>query len=68
MSGENNSMFGRKHKESTIKLIKDNHPDVSGENNPMFGIVPEKKKCPFCGKFIDIRNYSRWHGNKCKKR
>jgi len=38
-----------------------------GKNNPMYGKAVPKKICEFCKKEIDIRNYSRWHGEKCKK-
>jgi group I intron endonuclease len=49
---------------------------TSGENNPMYGkkgelspfygLKPKKRKCPYCEREIDIRNYSRWHGDNCK--
>ena len=25
------------------------------------------KTCPFCGKIVDNRNYSRWHGKNCNQ-
>lgn len=37
-----------------------------GELNPMFGKPVPKKICPHCGKHVDIRNYARYHGDKCK--
>ena len=37
-----------------------------GELNPMFGKEVPKKICPHCGKNVDIRNYARYHGDKCK--
>jgi len=39
-----------------------------GESNPMFGLPVPKKECPHCGKSIDIRNYARSHGDRCKLR
>jgi group I intron endonuclease len=68
VNGENNPMFGKKHSNESIQKIKINHHDVSRENNPMFGVKPLKKICPHCNKSIDIRNYSRWHGDKCKNK
>jgi hypothetical protein len=38
----------------------------SGEQNPMFGKPVPIKTCPHCSKQVDIRNYSRYHGDKCK--
>jgi len=34
--------YGRKHTEESRKRISENHADVSGENNPMFGTKGEK--------------------------
>jgi len=34
-----NPMYGKKHTEKTKQLMKDNHADVSGDKNPMFGII-----------------------------
>ncbi len=30
------------------------------------GIKKEKHPCLVCGKYVDIQNMSRWHGEKCK--
>lgn len=38
----------------------------SGPSNPMFGRPVPKNTCPHCGKNVDIRNYARYHGDKCK--
>jgi group I intron endonuclease len=38
LRGENNGMHGRKHKEESISLMRQNRGDTSGENNPMYGI------------------------------
>ena len=40
----------------------------SGPKNPMYGVEVPKKECPHCGKTVDIRNYSRYHGDKCKNK
>lgn len=49
-------MYGRHHtnesKEKMSKAMKNR----------------EKKICPHCGKTVDISNYARWHGKKCKRR
>lgn len=37
MFGKESAFKGRKHTNETIKLISENHKDVSGKNNPMFG-------------------------------
>jgi hypothetical protein len=37
-----------------------------GKLNPMFGKSVPKLLCPHCGKNMDVRNYSRYHGNNCK--
>jgi len=36
--GKDNPMFGKKHKEESIALMKLNKSDSRGENNPMFGV------------------------------
>lgn len=69
--------------EEEKKKISENHADVSGENNPMFGklhseeakekirkkrLNQPKIKCIYCKKEVDKANYVRWHGEKCKKR
>lgn len=38
----------------------------AGELNPMFGKEVLKKVCPHCNKEVDIRNYARSHGDRCK--
>ena len=40
--------------------------DVSGKNNPMFGVKRKRLTCEHCDKNVDDANYSRWHGAKCK--
>ncbi len=35
--GENNPFYNKKHKEETKQKMKENHADVSGSKNPMFG-------------------------------
>lgn len=39
-----------------------------GASNPMYGKVVPKKVCPHCNKEVDIRNYARSHGDRCKSR
>jgi hypothetical protein len=37
LQGENNPMFGKKHTEESISLMRINRGSLEGENNPMFG-------------------------------
>ena len=47
-------------------IIKENMSNQrKGINNPSYGIKPKIIECELCGKMVDIRNYGRWHGNKC---
>lgn len=57
-TGELNPNFGKSRPEHSRKM--------SGSGNPSYGVVPRSKTCEHCGKSIDYRNYSRWHGNNCK--
>lgn len=83
-TGDNNSFYKKKHTERTKKLMKENHADVSGTNNPMFGKphpnagkkglwkwsknVP-KFYCTHCSREIGgVANFSRFHGDNCKKK
>lgn len=38
----------------------------NGEKNPMYGKPVPKKVCPHCNKEVDIRNYARSHGDRCR--
>lgn len=76
-TGEGNPNFGKRYK------IKDTtNYNNKRENNPMYGksqkectknLISEKRKltmkveCPHCNIIVDICNYGRWHGNKCKQ-
>lgn len=58
------------------KKIKDGtHPFLSGDYQKKINkkslsngnhTSQNKKCCPHCGKLVDISNYGRWHGDKCK--
>lgn len=37
-----------------------------GVNNPMYGVIVERKTCPHCAIVVDKRNYARSHGDKCR--
>lgn len=78
-----NPNIGRKRSSEVCKNISENHADVSGAANPMFGkkhsdsakeklreraLNREKRFCEHCGRKIDKSNYVRWHGNKCVNR
>jgi len=32
------------------------------------GMSTSKSACPHCGKMVDYRNMSRWHGDRCKQK
>ena len=48
-SGENNANYGKHWSDEVKKKISEHHADVSGENNPMFG-VHLHEKAPWFGK------------------
>ena len=42
-------MWGKRHTKETLEKISKNHADMSGKNNPMYGMT--KEKCPAWGKW-----------------
>jgi hypothetical protein len=42
ITGDKNGMYGKYHTEATKQLMGDNHADMSGKNNPMYGRTGEK--------------------------
>ena len=52
--GENNGMFGKKHKLESLKKMS-----LSVKNR-------KKIKCEYCGKELNKLNYIKWHGENCK--
>jgi group I intron endonuclease len=56
ISGKNNPMYGKPHKESTKEKIREK------------SLNREKKACPYCKKLVDVSNFKRWHGENCKTR
>lgn len=73
---------GRIKSEQTLQLISENHADMSGDKNPMYGKAHlqetiekmsfraknrKRQLCPHCNKNVDSSNYGRWHGDKCKE-
>lgn len=54
--GSNNNMYGKHHSSTTRKLQSE-----TAKNRA-------KKECTYCGKLVDVSNYVRWHGNKCKEK
>jgi hypothetical protein len=50
--GKNNPFYNKKHSQATKDKMKLNHPDISGEKNPMFGMVGEN-----CPAYKDGRGY-----------
>ena len=53
-AGSNNPMHGKHHTDATKQLLSD-----SAKSRTIL-------KCIHCGKELDISNYYRWHGEKCK--
>lgn len=51
---ENNPFKGKKHTQETLQIIKDKHPSKI------------KVNCEHCKKLLDLPNYKRYHGEKCK--
>jgi hypothetical protein len=54
--GINNTFYGQKHSEESLKKMSFSHKNR------------EKVECPHCSKIGDISNMSRWHLNNCKMR
>lgn len=47
---ENHPMYGKHHSEETKRKMRENHADVSGKNNPMYGVRLCGNKNPSFGK------------------
>lgn len=72
-SGENNSMFGKKHSEKTkqkqrVKATgrKQSPETIAKKAEAIRGSKREKKLCPHCQQYIAVNLYERWHNDKCK--
>jgi len=50
MRGRNNPFYAKKHTKETRQLMREHHADVSGENNPMFGVSLNGEKNPMWGR------------------
>lgn len=57
-TGELSHLYGKKRPEHSKRM--------SGSGNPSFGKTPNSVLCCHCHREIDVRNYSRWHGNNCR--
>lgn len=53
-AGKYNPMYGRDHKSSSKKLMSDQ------------AFLRPKVSCICCKKIVDVSNFNRWHGDKCK--
>ena len=62
LRGEDNPFYGMQHSKETREKMKINHADVSGENNPMYGISMAGEKNPMYGKYGENNPNSK--GNK----
>ena len=60
---------GLKMSEEYCEKLKEarKHIDMSGENNPMYGVKRKTKICEHCGKEVSELNYIKWHGDLCKQ-
>ena len=83
-TGDSNGMFGRHHSVHTIEKIRKQKLDLyKVSDNPMLGkkhsketklIMSDKRKnckkvtCPYCNVIMDVGNYGKYHGNKCKSK
>lgn len=73
-SGENNSMFGKLHNESSKQLMreralgrKQSEETIKKKADAIRGSKREKRLCPHCNQQIAVNTYSRWHGDRCKQ-
>ena len=71
--GENNSMYGKTHKESTLELMrqkatgrKQSAETIAKKAEAIRGTKREKKLCPHCSKEVAVNGYARCHGDNCK--
>jgi hypothetical protein len=74
-SGENNSMFDKKHKESSLAIMrekatgrKQSAETIKKKADAIRGSKREKKHCIHCGRDIAVNTYPRFHGEKCKSK
>lgn len=70
--GENNHFYGKHHTEETKRKMSDNHANVSGENNPMYGKnaydymddITKQNKKEAQSKRMSRENHPNWNPNK----
>ena len=72
-SGENNSMYGKKHSVDTKKKMsekakgrKQSAETIAKKANAIRGSKRELKLCPHCEREVAVNGYARWHGDNCK--
>ena len=56
MKGDKNPFYGKHHSEEQRQKKREEK------------LASPKKTCYNCGKLVDVMNYGRWHGEKCKKK
>jgi hypothetical protein len=73
-SGENNSMYGKKHTEETRAKQsaratgrKQSEETIKKKADAIRGSRREKQLCPHCNQSIAVNTYARWHGDNCKQ-
>lgn len=77
------SKLGKKRSKETRQIISENHANVNGEQNPMYGKIQSsetkrkiseanknkpKLECPYCKGFFSKTNFIRWHDKNCKEK
>jgi hypothetical protein len=59
-TGSNNPFYGKRHSDNFYKKQSDMR---KGKPAPFNGLT---KTCEYCGKTMDLGNFTRYHGSKCK--
>ena len=73
--GERNGMFNKKHKESSLALMrqralgrKQSEETKKKKADAIRGSKREKILCVHCQQLIAVNTYPRWHGDRCRLR
>lgn len=73
--GERNGMFNKKHKESSLALMrqkalgrKQSEETIKKKADAIRGSKREKILCPHCQLLIAVNTYPRWHGDRCRSK
>lgn len=74
--GERNGMYGKRHSEATKERMsyaaknrrKETPEEIERRISRIRGSKREKKHCEHCDQYVAVNGYSRFHGDKCKKK